>query len=170
MELIRPAVSFLDSYQIALAEFARDGVSGFWHSFGAIGDPGEYVRRISHYTHRSGKNGGAVPASVNWLVDDGEFIGHTCIRHQLNEALEQHGGHIGYAIRPSKHRQGYGTAILKRALPITKSLGIRRALVTCAHDNTASRKIIENNGGVFADEVHVDGTNVLRFWIDLNAE
>ncbi|TWU09354.1 Acetyltransferase (GNAT) family protein [Symmachiella macrocystis] len=165
MKLIEPNTAYIESYRSAIAEFEQSGISGFWYSFGVIDDPEEYLRRITQYTHRSGASGDAVPASVYWLVDGGEFIGHTSIRHELNPALEQHGGHIGYAVRPSKHRQGYGRAILGFALPIAHSLGIPRALVTCAAGNTASRKIIENSGGEFVDEVDWQGTTVLRFWV-----
>ena len=170
MKLISPTPAYIESYRSSLAEFEQHGISGFWHSFGPIDDAEEYVRSIAHYQHIAGANGGAVPASMYWLVDGGEFIGHTSIRHELNPALEQHGGHIGYAIRPSKHRQGYGRAILEFALPIAQSLGIQRALVTCADDNTASRKIIENSGGEFVDEVDQDGITVLRFWIRLEPQ
>lgn len=165
MKLISPNTAYIESYRLALAEFEQSGISGFWYSFGVIDDPEEYLRRITQYTHRSGANGGAVPASVYWLVDGGEFIGHTSLRHELNPALEQHGGHIGYAIRPSKHRQGYGRTILEFALPIAQSLGIQRALVTCAAGNTASRKIIQSCGGEFIDEVDWQGMTVLRFWV-----
>ncbi len=168
MELIQPTRTFIDSYRTALAEFEQHGISGFWHSFGPIDDPVEYLQQITNCAHRCGTNSGRVPASIYWLVDDGEFIGHTSIRHELNAALEQHGGHIGYAIRPTKHRQGYGTAILKLALPMARSLGIQRALLTCADDNFASRKIIEHSGGIFADEVNFKGNTVLRFWIDID--
>ena len=51
----------------------------------------------------------------SWKRD--EFIGHVSIRHELNAALEVQGGHIGYAIRPSKQQQGYGSRLLALALP-----------------------------------------------------
>ncbi len=110
---------------------------------------------------------GTVPASVYWLIDEGNFIGHVSVRHCLSEALERRGGHIGYAIRPSKQHQGYGSQILKRVLPVVRALGIQKALVTCDKDNFASRRIIEKNGGMLADEIEVNGKLVLRFWIDL---
>ena len=110
---------------------------------------------------------GLVPATVYWLVEGDEFIGHVSIRHELNAALEEQGGHIGYAIRRSKQQQGYGSRLLALALPKAKEIGIQRALLTCDKSNGASRKIIEKNGGVLAEEISVNGKQVLHFWIPL---
>jgi hypothetical protein len=42
--------------------------------------------------------------------------------------------------------------MLAAALPVARSLGIDRALLTCDEDNLASRKVIEANGGVLEDK------------------
>jgi predicted acetyltransferase len=41
--------------------------------------------------------------------------------------------------------------MLAAALPIARSLGITRALLTCDETNTASQRVIETNGGQFID-------------------
>ena len=113
---------------------------------------------------------GCVPSSTYWLVDeDNEVVGRVNIRHELTPKLERFGGHIGYAIAPSQRRKGYGTMILKLALVKAKELCLKRILITCDIDNIASRKIIENNGGVFQDELIVEGRDKLsrRYWIEL---
>jgi len=51
----------------------------------------------------------------------------------------------------------HGTA----ALPVCRQLGIDRVLVTCDATNTASRKVIEANGGEFEVRRGVK----LRYWI-----
>jgi predicted acetyltransferase len=71
------------------------------------------------------------------------------------------GGHIGYDIRPSARRRGHATAMLAAALPVARSLGIGPALLTCDEDNTASRRVIEANGGVVEDK----RGGKLRYWI-----
>ena len=167
MELIEPSLQFIESYKSALAEFGREGISGFWKFFGPVDDAEKYLWNIKRYRHRGGLPDDLVPATVYWLVEGDEFIGHVSIRHELNAALEQQGGHIGYAIRPSKQRQGYGSRLLELALPKAKKIGIQRALLTCDKSNVASRKIIEKNGGLLADEISVNGNEVLRFWISL---
>jgi len=79
------------------------------------------------------------------------------------------GGHIGYDIRPSKRKQGYGNKILELALPKTKELGIHKALLTCDEPNTGSQKIIERNGGVLENVVDNPETGIrkMRFWITI---
>jgi predicted acetyltransferase len=167
MELIEPSLQFIESYKSALAEFEREGISGFWKFFGPVDDAETYLWNIRRYQHRGGLHDDLVPATVYWLVEGDDFIGHVSIRHELNAALEKQGGHIGFAIRPSKQQQGYGSQLLELALPKAKRIGIQRALVTCDKSNVASRKIIEKNGGALSDEISVNGNEVLRFWVPL---
>ncbi|MFF7946875.1 GNAT family N-acetyltransferase [Streptomyces griseorubiginosus] len=102
-----------------------------------------------------------VPMTTLWYVQGDTFLGTLSIRHRLNPYLLELGGHIGYAVRPSARRRGHATAMLRAALPVCRRLGIERALITCDVTNTASRKVIEANGGEFEDRRGVK----LRFWI-----
>lgn len=102
-----------------------------------------------------------VPDTTLWWVDGVEYLGRVSIRHRLSERLRLVGGHIGYDVRPSARRRGHATAMLRAALPVARGLGIDSALVTCDVTNVASRRVIEANGGVLADER--DGT--LRYWV-----
>jgi predicted acetyltransferase len=167
MKLIEPSLQFIESYKSALAEFEQEGISGFWKFFGPVDDAETYLRKIRRYEHKGKLPDDLVPATVYWLVEGDEFIGHVSIRHALNAALEKQGGHIGYAIRPSKQQQGYGSRLLALALPKAKEIGIKKALLTCDKSNVASRKIIEKNAGMLSDEISVNGKKVLRFWLQL---
>jgi predicted acetyltransferase len=167
MQLIEPSTAYFESYRAALKEFEDRNITGFWSLFGPPDHAERYVSTIRKYRHKGGLPEGLVPASVFWLIDENEFVGHVSIRHTLNAALQRRGGHIGYAIRPSRARRGYGSRILELALPHARALGIRRALLKCDKNNLASRRIIEKNGGVLADEIEVDAKPTLRFWIDL---
>ena len=53
------------------------------------------------------------------------------------------------------------TAMLAAALPVTRSLGIDPALLTCDENNMASRKVIEANSGVVEDK----RSGKLRYWV-----
>jgi len=121
-------------------------------------------------SHARGENlpEGYVPDSEFWLVDGKEYIGRINIRHRLTEHLEKNGGHIGYDIRPSQRGKGYGNLILKLGLEKAKEIDISRVLLICNEDNSASRKVIEKNGGTYADSVpNIEtGINKLRFWIE----
>ena len=110
-----------------------------------------------------------VPSSEFWLVKGRRILGRVSIRHRLNAGLEIEGGHIGYDIRPSERRKGYGTLLLALALKEARALGLKRVLVTCDTDNTGSAKIIEKNGGVFDghETSPRTGKQINQYWIEL---
>lgn len=111
---------------------------------------------------------GLVPSSIYFLMDeDKKIYGAIDIRHELNDYLLRYGGHIGYGIRPSQRRKGYASQMLTLALPISKKLGINKALITCDKNNTGSAKTIINNGGILENEV-INGDEITqRYWIEL---
>jgi predicted acetyltransferase len=88
-----------------------------------------------------------IPGSTFWLVEGDQYLGRVDIRHRLNEDLRRRGGHIGFEIRPSARRKGYGRLAVHLALAECRRLGLDRVLVTCNATNVASRRIIEANGG-----------------------
>jgi predicted acetyltransferase len=102
-----------------------------------------------------------VPMTTLWYVEDDTFLGRLAIRHRLTPFLLELGGHIGYGVRPTARLRGHATAMLRRALPVCRELGIDRVLLTCDTTNTGSRKVIETNGGEFEDE----RSGKLRYWI-----
>jgi len=110
-----------------------------------------------------------VPNTFLVGVVDGQIIGRLSIRHRLNDFLERIGGHIGYGIIKSYRRQGYCTEMLKQALPICSSLGIKKILITCDIDNFGSQKVIKRCGGIFENVTDDSQLNVQkrRYWIDI---
>ena len=110
-----------------------------------------------------------MPASNFILVkeDENKMLGVVDIRHRLNDFLLKRGGHIGYSIKKSERKKGYGFEILRLALLECKKLGIERVLVTCDKDNIASAKIIQKNGGILENEIDIHGKPLQRYWIEL---
>lgn len=111
-----------------------------------------------------------VPATTYFVIREGNgtIVGTIQIRHELNAALLQTGGHIGYGVRPSERRKGYATRMLALALEKCRELGIDRALITCNQGNEASRKVILKNGGTYENSaVEENGTVIERYWIEL---
>src|SRR5689334_7912922 len=92
-----------------------------------------------------------VPATFLAADVDGVLVGRVSIRHELNEFLENFGGHIGYAVRPDHRRRGFATEILRQALIIARSEGVGEVLLTCDDDNLVSATIFERLGGVLED-------------------
>jgi predicted acetyltransferase len=113
---------------------------------------------------------GRVPQSTFWLVRDGRrILGCSRLRHTLNAFLEEEGGHIGYDVRPSERRRGYGTLLLRLTLDKARDLGLKRVLITADSRNVASWRIIEKNGGILQSEMLSQRTAELlrKYWIAL---
>ena len=166
--LVLPSAHYKDSFLEALKEVDPTKSTSTIDGNRFAGDFDAFLK--IQEDEREGKNlpEGKVAHTSYWLVDGDRFIGRIDIRHKLNDALMHIGGHIGYAIRPSEREKGYGSLILKLALPKAKALGIDKALLTCKEENTSSKKIIEKNGGIFENKVLADdGTPSLRYWITI---
>lgn len=109
-----------------------------------------------------------VPASTYFLMDDeNEICAAVSIRHRLTDALLIEGGHIGYGVRPSARKRGYGTTLLELALDKLKEMGVEKALLTCDKSNIHSARIIQKNGGELESEVEKDNKVVQRYWIQI---
>jgi predicted acetyltransferase len=169
IELVRPSVRYRESYMRAAEEFPPGEDSLIFEREHATRDFDGFVRSVKAWSAGRDLPRGWVASSTFWLVEDGEYIGSINIRHELNDWLLRYGGHIGYAIRPSRRRRGYGTLMCRLALDEARALGLKRVLITCDADNVGSRKIIEANGGVLENEVAQPDRDVpkLRYWIDL---
>ena len=100
---------------------------------------------------------------------DGRLVGMIQVRHILNEYLEKYAGHIGYAVRPSERRKGYGAWMLGAVLPVCRDIGLDKIMVACLDTNPASRKIILSWGGVYDRTVHQpeEDVNLEQYWIKL---
>jgi predicted acetyltransferase len=129
----------------------------------------EYINRLNRWSVGKSLPEKFVPNTFLVGVVDGQIIGRVSIRHHLNDFLLRIGGHIGYGIIKSYRRQGYATEMLKQALPICSSLGIKKILITSDIDNHGSRKVIEKCGGIFENITDESKLKVQkrRYWIHI---
>jgi predicted acetyltransferase len=170
LALISPRESFERSYRSLVDEFLSSGerLVPFTLAF-------EYERfadllvRLRQNSQGIGLPEGFVAHSSYWLVRGAEILGVSNLRHELTDALRVEGGHIGYGIRPSLRRQGFGKAILSRTLERARAIGLGKILLTCGKANVGSVKVILANGGVLdSEEFHAPRNEVLqRYWIHL---
>lgn len=168
MRLIKPTKKYEKSWEEALAEFEAEERKGFWNVPAKPTSLDEYIKRTNDHSEGKKIPANWVPSTTYWLIDDDKFVGHINIRHKLNDYLAKIGGHIGYAIRPSERKKGYGTKILELALPKAKALGLKKVLVTCDISNIASQKIIERHKGQLQDTIDTEeGEPKKRYWIEL---
>lgn len=170
-ELIAPTVRLRRSFLAAVAEFHADtAAKPSWFvtdvDEAALGGDETafalYVERVrSEETEEVARATGWVPMTTLWWVAGEEFLGRIAVRHRLTPGLRLQGGNIGYDVRPGARRRGHATAMLAAALPIAASLGIREALLTVDETNAGSRRVIEANGGRYADSVG----EKRRYWV-----
>jgi len=174
-ELIVPTVRLAASFRTAMADFIAEGRGG-------PADDSALARNITEFGDRWHTDAGlaafveelrrqgdpALPAppdwthtSTYWWADGEQYLGSIRIRHEMIPPVLEVAGLIGYDIAPKARRRGHGTAMLRAALPIARRLGFDRALIVCDPGNVASRKVMENNGGVFEGQRN----GKLRYWL-----
>jgi predicted acetyltransferase len=176
LELAVPAPQWETAYLPFVDDFVTAGESSGAGRDAqlALSDFAALVRRLEDDALGIDPAPDRVPSSQYWLLrrdaaGDVTMVGVSYLRHTLTPTLEDVGGHIGYSVRPSERRRGYGTRILALTLPHARALGLARVLVTCDTNNIASARVIEKNGGVLASEGYSElaRAHVSRYWITL---
>ena len=134
-------------------------------------NPSDWIDFLAKHKDPKTLPQGRVPATQLIFVREGDqkIVGMIDIRHYLNGYLEKYGGHIGYSVIPDERRRGYATQMLRAALPVCKTLGITKVLITCNKGNEGSQKTILNNGGVYESTVceSDEKAEIDRYWITL---
>jgi predicted acetyltransferase len=172
LKLVLPTSAVRASFVAAMQEFQSEGRAGDGTAVGRdIAEFGDrwhepdgfaaYVEAVRAGEREETRRRGFVACTTLWYVDGDTYLGRFAVRHRLNDALFEQGGHIGYDVRASARRRGHATAMLREGLAYTRRLGIDPALITCDHWNTASRKVIEAGGGVLEDQ----RGDKLRYWV-----
>jgi predicted acetyltransferase len=162
-KLILPREEYLDSCMKASKELSDLNIKTFGLYDPDTMDVDRWKKTILEFYEniRKGLNlpNDYVPASTFWLVENGEFVRMGNLRHRLTRALLRFGGHIGYAIRPTKWGRGYATLLLNLLLKEAACLGMEEVLLTCDKANIASARVMRKNGGIFIDafEDVIDG-------------
>jgi predicted acetyltransferase len=171
LQLVRPSLELESAYMSMNEEFQHGPpLNGYglkplrWGEFAA------HVAELQAQEREDGLPEGIVPQTTFWLLRNGDcVIGEIQLRHRLTPALERFGGNIGYAVRPSERRKGYARLMLKLVLDEARKLGMKRVLLTCSPDNTASARVMLANGAVqTTDGAQPEtGEPKSRYWIEL---
>lgn len=165
--LVPPSEAHRDTFLKGLREFLDEGLP--WYIGGDLAeverDFGAFVaKKLAEATRRTAE---FVPSTQLWAIAEDELVGRISIRHELTESLRREGGHIGYDTVPSFRGRGVATEMLRLALPVARTLGLREVLVTCNDTNVASIRVIERNGGVLRETKVLDPRNPAKryYWI-----
>lgn len=126
-----------------------------------------YVKLCNDLRSGQGPLPNLVPSDTLWIEEDGRLVGTISIRYALNDGLRQHGGNIGYSVRPSARNRGIATHATRLALDLLRERGNVEALITCDNKNAASARVIEKCGGRRIDDSIVDGALTRRYVISL---
>ena len=173
--LLRPSLDWLPAYEDALVRGwspnTEQDVSAEQLRH-LRRDPERFLHDLYHSPTIRLPDGSHVPRlpAHDFWISDGEFCGRIGFRFQpgTEDLPLTVYGHIGYTIVPWKQRRGYATQALRMLLPVVRSEGFSRVLITCDDDNQGSRKVILANGGVLDGTVpHLGrpGHVKLRFWV-----
>jgi predicted acetyltransferase len=184
MELVWPAAQYLSGYIHALEQgWSPDNLrpQASVEELARIAqDP---IRFLSEQVDREAKGPPVIlpdgrtvprlPGYVRWMWD-GEFCGTIGFRWQpgTTDLPPYCLGHIGYSVVPWKRQRGYATRALQLLLPQARSEGLAFVELTTDADNTASRRVIEANGGELIEQFHKStehgGAESMRFRILLS--
>jgi predicted acetyltransferase len=169
LRLEKPAPEFFRAFTAMAADYSSVGETRYQSDGGwTEGTFTDYLAQLRLYEDGQNLLPGKSAQITYWLIDaEGQILGVSRLRLELNDDLRNEGGNIGYDVPPSRRRHGYGTELLRLTLERARDFGLQRVLVTCNKDNLGSRKIIEANGGVLESEgfSKKHGKPLVRYWI-----
>lgn len=129
----------------------------------------DFVQMLDNYEKANVDKQYASQSSYFVVDENDRLIGGASIRHYLTVDGYNYGGHIGYGVRPSERKKGYGTEILKLALEEAKRLKIYKVLLVCLETNMGSNKVIQKCGGILESQVKDSDDSIInRYWIDIS--
>jgi predicted acetyltransferase len=185
MQLVWPAIEYLDGYEDALRrgwspDNERKELAAREELARIESDPVDFVASLVD-REASGRpiplpDGSLVkrlPGYHLWLWD-GDFCGSIGFRWQPGTMeLPPHClGHIGFAVVPWKRNRGYATRALQLLIPEAKKEGLEYVELTTDVANKISQKVIESNGGVFVEHFQkleqYGGKQAIRYRIYLH--
>jgi predicted acetyltransferase len=156
-ELVLPRVEYGRSYCAYIQELGTEVRYPFPLDF-EHKDFSALIHRLDDFENGLNLPTGFVPSSTYWLVEGGEILGVSNLRHYLNDRIRHHGGHIGLGVRPSYRGRGFGNLLLSLTIQEARRKGITQLHIHCHKSNIASARMIARNGGVLDSEVSDDGT------------
>lgn len=171
--LAKPDLTYYDKYNEMMKEWCASNTQiAPWFldkPFNTIEEFSNFIQMLDQ-TELGNQDKRFCSATSYFVIDENDrLIGAASLRNYLTVEGFNTWGHIGYGVRPSERRKGYGTEILKLALEEAKKKKIYKVLMGAHKSNIGSCKIIENCNGILENEVNdPDDINekINRYWID----
>lgn len=131
----------------------------------------QWLEKVFSYIDIANLPEDKIPGLTYFFIreEDDRIVGMMNIRLALNEFLRNEAGHIGYCIRPTERRKGYGTKMLRAGLAVCRRIDISEVIVTCDKANLASAGVIQSCGGELEAELYSEafGATIQRYVISL---
>jgi predicted acetyltransferase len=162
MQLVTPSLHYQESYHRYITELGDEERYPFpldfaHHDFPAL------LEQVNNFALGKNIPDHMVPSTTLWLVDHGEIIGVTNLRHYLNEQIAHCGGHIGLGIRPTYRGKNLGSLLMKLSIETLFKRDIENIHIHCYKNNSASAKVITNNQGVLTSEITENDRVIQRY-------
>lgn len=174
--LVKPTVAHKQQAQEMIEEAKRYDANNpdIWAGYSSMQEYENYedwLQKLENDLDFDNIKPGRVPASTYFLLRkiDNKILGIINIRYYLNEYLENYGGHIGYSIRATERKKGYGRKQLLLGLEKCLEIPIDKVLITCRENNGGSEKVIKSCGGIYEDTrfSKEENDNFKRYWIEI---
>ena len=160
MKLVFPTKDYEAKAKEFIAEFYAHGSeiagSGSLDRYLKESTYDQWLAKIFSYIDIANVPAGKIPGLTYFFVreEDDSIVGMINIRLALNEFLRNEAGHIGYCIRPTERRKGYGTQLLRAGVTVCRRVDIKEIIVSCDKSNLGSAGVIRNCGGVLEAELY----------------
>ncbi len=175
VKLIKPSKKYFKQYKEMMDEWNMEGSRiAPWPLHLKYHTQDYFLEMLNRLEEvEKGINLEGYPASTTYWLYDSErdkIIGASNLRHFLDEAGMKYWGHIGYGIRPTERKKGYGTQLLNLTLGKAKDINLDKVLLGAYEGNMGSWKIMEKCNAKFESVVFEDETGlpIKKYRIDLN--
>lgn len=169
--LVKPDLTYFEQYKEMYCEWLGQEHINPWFfqtECKTLEDFAGFIQMLDNYEKANVDKQYASQSSYFVVDENDRLIGGASIRHYLTVDGYNFGGHIGYGVRPSERRKGYGTEILQLALKEAKKLKIYKVLLVALETNILSNKVIQKCGGILENKVKDSDNSIInRYWINI---
>lgn len=171
--LAKPDLYYFDQYNNMMNEWVQSNTQiAPWFldkPFENLSDFAKFIQMLDNCEHANLDNKYSSTTSYFVIDENDRLIGATSLRHYLTMSGYNTWGHIGYGVRPTERRKGFGTYMLKMMLKEARDRKMHHILIACHTSNTGSVRVIENCNGKLDKTMHdPDNPNetICQYWID----